>query len=234
MRVHYLQHVPFEGLGSIENTLKDKGCSITLTQFFKKEYFLPDTASFDCLIIMGGPMNIYQQDLYPWLRDEKVFIKEAIDAKKVVIGICLGAQLIADVLGAKVYKNKYREIGWFPVRTDKQLKTTNLSKAFPSEFFAFHWHGDTFDIPQGAFSIGETSACKNQGFIFQNHVVALQFHLETTKESIVALVENCRDELDGSLYVHSENEILVDQKYFLQAQDIINRLLDVLLIAERK
>ena len=114
MRIHSLEHEPFEGLANIEVWAKSRGYSISRTLLFNNEE-LPDISDFDWLVIMGGSMNIYEEEKYPWLREEKDFIAEAIAAKKIVLGVCLGSQLAADVLGGRVSRNKYKEIGWFPV-----------------------------------------------------------------------------------------------------------------------
>ena len=103
MRLHYLQHVPFEGLGNIETWAKNKGFHITRTRFFDNEP-LPSTDDFEWLVVMGGPMNIYEETGYPWLVKEKKFIEECLKRDKFVLGICLGGQLIADVLGGRVVK----------------------------------------------------------------------------------------------------------------------------------
>ena len=227
MKVHYLQHVPFEGLGSIECELKKKGHKITSTKLYN-EKITTSIKDVDWLIIMGGPMGIHDEKTYPWLLEEKLFIKKAISAGKIVLGICLGAQLIADVLGAKVYKNKYREIGWFPLNITPKIDNTILSKVFPKQFDTFHWHGDTFDIPDGAIAIAESEACKNQGFIFNNRVLALQFHLETTPESATGLVKNCGCELDNSQYVQSEDQIFENPQKFYDINQIMGLVLDTL------
>ncbi len=226
MIVHYLQHVPFEGLGSIEKQLISKGHALTNTKLFKEKINVSEN-DIDCLIIMGGPMGIYDEHLYPWLKDEKKFIKNTIEAGKKVLGICLGAQLIADALGAKVYKNKFREIGWFPVIKTKEAKYTVLSDIMPDKFEAFHWHGDTFDIPYNAIPLGESQACKNQGFVFDNRVLAFQFHLETTPQSAAALVQNCANELDGSKYVQTEKEIFKDTLKFEKINMIMSSVLNI-------
>jgi GMP synthase-like glutamine amidotransferase len=213
LRIHYLQHVPFEGLSSIELALKEKGHDITSTHLYDDQP-LPRVSDIDWLIIMGGPMGIYDEEIYPWLSDEKRFIKDVIDSGKIVLGICLGAQLIANVLGAKVYKNKYREIGWFKINCLPEIEGTILSSAIPDQLEVFHWHGDTFDIPTGAKALASSEACKNQGFILNNRVVGFQFHLETTFQSASSLINNCRNELDGSHYVQTESEILSDNLKF--------------------
>lgn len=230
MRVHHLQHVPFEGLSSIESVLKEKGHQLSSTHLYDGQP-LPPVNDIDWLIVMGGPMGIYDENIYPWLKEEKQFIKKAINSGKIVLGICLGAQLIASALGAKVYKNKYREIGWFNIRRSPDTINTILSTAMPESTEVFHWHGDTFDIPEGASILAESEACKNQGFIIDDRVVALQFHLETTVESAKALIENCSGELDGSVYVQTENELLSNKQRFIN----INRIMiDVLTALEEK
>jgi len=207
MRIHYLQHVPFEDLANIETWAKDNGHSVSVTKLYLNES-LPGMDYFDWLIVMGGPMNIYEEMDYPWLVAEKQFIDEAIKAGKVVLGICLGAQLISDVLGGKVKKNNYKEIGWFPVSKTVEANNSVFFKSLPDEFMAFHWHGDTFDLPPGAIRLAESQGCKNQAFEYNGKVLGLQFHLESSETSITRLIENCRDELTEGKYFQSENEIL--------------------------
>lgn len=226
MRVHHLQHVPFENLGSIQTVLKKNGHTLTSTHLYKGDNLL-SVNDLDLLIVMGGPMSVSDENIYPWLKAEKQFIKEAIKSGKKVLGICLGAQLIAEVLGAEVHKNKYREIGWFNVEITEEAAQTALSDILPDSFEAFHWHGDTFEIPAGAIHIAQSEACKNQGFIFDNRVLALQFHLETTPESAEALLKNCRDELDGSKYVQNEKEIYSDREKFLKINSVMTSVLKI-------
>lgn len=204
MRAHYLQHVPFEGLGSIEPWLKSKGYTITQTCFFESAD-LPDIEAIDLLIVMGGPMSINDEQEHPWLIAEKAFIRQAIEAGKPVIGICLGAQLIASSLGARVYPNNEKEIGWFPVQDI--ASNDNSTFHFPSSAEVFHWHGETFDLPPGAIRIARSEACANQAFQIGKSVIGLQFHLETTPESAEAIVTHCRDELVPSKYIQSESVI---------------------------
>ena len=223
-RIHYLQHVPFEGIGSMQSYFQDKGYVISSTHLYKDE-LLPAPDEFDWLVVMGGPMGVYDVESYPWLNKEKQFIKEVIDSGKVIIGICLGAQLIADVLGANVYKNKQAEIGWFnikPIHTDTE---SILSHIFKEEMEVFHWHGDMFDIPEHALPVARSEACENQGFIYDDRVIGFQFHLETTSESAYALVENCRDELLESGYVQSESEILSSDTRFKEINTIMHLVL---------
>jgi GMP synthase-like glutamine amidotransferase len=205
VRAHYLQHVPFEGLGSIEPWLRAAGYEIGNTRLFESGE-LPDPDDFDLLVVMGGPMSVNDEIDYPWLAEEKQFIGSAIEAGKPVLGVCLGAQLIASSLGARVYPNRYKEIGWIPVTGIPPADASVFQ--FPATLDAFHWHGETFELPSGAVRLARTEACENQAFQVGKSVIGLQFHLETTPQSAGELVRNCRDELIASPYVLTEKEIL--------------------------
>ena len=205
MRAHYLQHVPFEGLSSIAPWLEAAGYEITKTQFFESAE-LPDLRMIDLLVVMGGPMSVNDKDEFPWLVPEKQFIREAIDSGKPVLGICLGAQLIASVMGAKVYNNTVKEIGWFPVQGVSSISSSSFS--FPPSTKVFHWHGETFDLPSRATLLAHSEGCENQAFQIGTSVIGLQFHLEITPESVWEIVSNCRDELVPSKYIQTEEEIL--------------------------
>ena len=219
MQAHYLQHVPFEGLGSIEAWLESAGYSIASTQLYESTN-LPDLEQVDLLIVMGGPMSVNDEKEFPWLVAEKEFIRNAISLGKPLLGVCLGAQLIASALGAKVYKNSETEIGWFPV--DAVSNSSNSLFSFPESSQVFHWHGETFDLPAGATLLASSAGCVNQAFQLGNSVIGLQFHLETTAQSATELVNNCRDELIPAKYVQTEEGILsADSDSYLS----INRLM---------
>ena len=204
-RAHAVQHVPFEGLGSIEPWLVAEGYSITWTRLFAGES-LPAAEGPDLLIVLGGPMSVNDETGFPWLRDEKRFVRRSIEAGVPLLGICLGAQLIASALDARVYPNRHREIGWFPVyRTPVDPGVTSV---FPDRFDAFHWHGETFDLPSGAALLARNDACEHQAFAVGRSVVGLQFHLETTPLSAQSLIENCRNELVQGRFVQTEAAIL--------------------------
>ncbi len=205
MRTHFLQHVPFEGLGSIEPWLKAAGCEITSTRFFESTH-LPSADEVNLLIVMGGPMSVNDEGEFPWLVQEKRFIRTCIEARKGVLGVCLGAQLIAGAMGARVYRNQAKEIGWFPIQAVPSVDESIF--CFPPSVEVFHWHGETFDLPPGAAHLARSEGCENQAFQLGRSVMGLQFHLETTPESARALVENCREELIASTYVQSETVIL--------------------------
>lgn len=205
MRAHYLQHVPFEGLGSIEPWLKDAGYQISSSQFFNSG-ILPEIGDIDFLIVMGGPMSVNDETDYPWLAKEKEYIKSAIEAGKPVLGICLGAQLIANSMGGEVFQISAKEIGWFPVEAVQPERTSIFR--FPKETEVFHWHGETFSLPVGAVQIAKSKGCENQAFQIGKNVVGLQFHLETTPVSAQEIVENCKDEIVEGEYIQTELEIM--------------------------
>ncbi|MBP7738961.1 MAG: type 1 glutamine amidotransferase [Spirochaetes bacterium] len=227
MRIHCLQHVPFEGPAYLESVARSRGAEISVTRLFDGEP-LPGPTEYDLLAIMGGPMGVHDEGKYPWMKQEKKFIGEAIKGGKKIVGICLGAQLIADVMGAAVYKNRYREIGWFPVTRTGGAVASVIGAVLPERFTAFHWHGDTFDIPAGAVHIAESNACRNQGFVYDDRVVALQFHLEATPESVKALLDNCLDELDGTMFVQGEKDIAADL-FFGECNQLFGRIFDTLM-----
>ena len=208
MRAHYLQHVPFEGLGSIEAWLRGKDYNITCTRLYMDEP-LPELKGIDCLIVLGGPMSVNDEADFPWLAAEKQFISAAIESDMPVLGICLGAQLIACSRGAEVYRNASKEIGWF------KLESVSSGGAmvfkFPEEVLAFHWHGETFSLPEGAVQLASSRKCHNQAFQLGENVIALQFHLESTPESVRAIVDNCRNELVEGECIQKEEEILSAQ-----------------------
>jgi GMP synthase-like glutamine amidotransferase len=205
MRAHYLQHVAFEGPGSIEPWLAAAGYGITGTRLFESAR-LPAVNDVDLLVVMGGPMSVNDEDDFPWLAAEKRFIRDAIRSGKPVLGVCLGAQLIASALGARVYPNSEKEIGWFPVR-----RVPSAGKPvfrFPDSADVFHWHGETFDLPPEAILLASSEGCAHQAFQLGRAVIGLQFHLESTPDSVRDIVAHCRPELRPARYVQTEREIL--------------------------
>lgn len=228
MKIHYLQHVPFEGLGNIETWAKLQGHVLSSTHFYQDES-LPNLEEFDFLVVMGGPMNIYEENKYPWLVNEKKFIEQAIKYDKIVLGICLGSQLIADVLGAKVFPNPEPEIGWFPIELTTEAQTSNVFNVLPKQLTVFHWHGDTFELPQGATRMASSAGCKNQAFIYGKKAIGLQCHLEATKSSVQKLIEHGADELGEGKYIQKPYEMLAGQDNFQKINDAMHRLLNRLI-----
>ena len=225
MRIHYIQHVHYEGIGAIQHWVDSKNHELTGTHLFLDER-LPEIDDFDWLVIMGGPMSVHDESLYPWLTEEKQLIRQAINENRAIIGICLGAQLIADVLGADVRKANHKEIGWFSVNLTSDAENSELFKGFPETFYAFHWHGETFDIPHGAIHIAYSEAVKNQAFVYNNRVVGLQFHLETTRDLLAGMLENCRSDLTDGPFVQSESGIIAGKSHMQHMHSLLFRLLD--------
>jgi GMP synthase-like glutamine amidotransferase len=206
MRVHILQHVEFEGPGAAKAWLTAQGARVDYTRFFAPQAKLPDPRTLDLIIAMGGPMSVNDEDKYPWLQEEKRFLSEAIRHGTPVLGICLGAQLIAAACGSKVTAARSREIGWHPISAVDGDDSGCFS--FPPQTTAFHWHGETFDLPAGAVHLARSAACENQAFQLGRSVVGLQFHLEAIPDSVELLIRNCGQELaDGGPWVQSETAI---------------------------
>lgn len=221
--IHWLQHVPFEGLGSMEEWLTEQGHKLSCTRLWADDV-LPAADSFSALIVMGGPMGIYDHDEYPWLVQEKEFLRQVVDQGTPTLGICLGAQLLADILGAEVSANPEKEIGWFPVVASPEMPPS-LSAVLPEKMTVFHWHGDTFTLPKDSVNIYSSKACKNQAFLYKDHILGLQFHLETTKISATALVENCGAELITAPWIMTEKEITGADSEFGRVNNYMHQLL---------
>ena len=226
MNIHYLQHVPFETLSSVEDWAYKPGNRVTATRFFEDDR-LPFVDAFDMLIVLGGSMSTGDEAKYPWLKKEKELIAKAIAKGKMVLGICLGSQLIAEVLGSKVYANNEKEIGWFPVQIADSISSPLY--IIPSETIVFHWHGDTFDLPNNASLLASTTACKNQAFFINPNILGLQFHLEANEKSIGEFIAHGKSELtQGGNFVQTEAELqagvamysAANQKYLIE---ILNR-----------
>lgn len=225
VRVHCFQQVPEEGLACILDRLVFHQVQLSYTRFYMQDP-LPQVDDFDFLIVMGGPMSVYEEDKYPWLKDQKILIKQAVEEGKAVLGICLGSQFIASALGAKVYSGKQKEIGWFP------LNITEMGQellSIPEGHSVFHWHGDTFDLPEGAQLLASSASTPHQGFAVGDKVVALQFHLEVNEEAIEAMTTSFAEELQQSAYVQDAETIKAGLSYISENQKVMFALVDRLL-----
>lgn len=224
MRVHWLQHARHETLGSIEPWLKKHRHEVSCTRLYAEDP-LPPPESVDWLLILGGPMNIYQYRKYPWLKPEKRFIEQVLVGNRKVLGICLGAQLLADVLGGKTRQNKQTEIGFFKVYSDLNAADSDLLSCVPSGSEVFHWHGDTYDLPPGAIGHHKSDACVNQSFTWGARVLGLQFHLEVGSKEAAHWLELANPA--PSAYVQTAGEILARPERFAGDHRMMNRVLDV-------
>jgi GMP synthase (glutamine-hydrolysing) len=218
-------HVPFEGPGLITRWIDEQGHQLNYTRFFKSDP-LPDPDAIDLLIIMGGPMNVNDRQVHAWLRDEIGWVTGFIKTGKPAIGICLGAQIIATALGSEVYQGKDKEIGWHDIRFLPPFENHPVFREIPHVIKVFHWHGDTFHIPEGATRVAASSLFPNQGFIYRDRLAALQFHLEVTPESVKDLVENCREELVPGPYIQDEEKLLDKTMFTDISRKLLFQILD--------
>ncbi len=225
MRAHCLMNVHFEEPGYIADWMDRQTYSMPVWRLFENPS-LPDVEDVDLLVVMGGPMNIYEEERYPFLAGEKELINACIKEHKHVLGICLGAQLIADALGEKVFMNREKEIGWFPTQPGNGNNDHEILSVFPETFTPFHWHGETFNLPEGARMLGSSDACRNQGFLYGDHVLALQFHLEITPQIIEGLLQHASDDLTAGTYVQSVPEIREGLEYCPENKAVLFKLLD--------
>ena len=220
-KIYIVKHVPFEGPGYIEKWAEQNSIKLEILNAYDFEF--PDIEKNCGVVLMGGPMSV--NDDYMFLKKEKIWVKNLLDNNISLLGICLGAQIIADLLGSEVYKANNKEIGWFPVYADENLKNDSYLKTFNDEEIVFHWHGEVFDLPEGAQRLffNEISSC--QGFCKDN-AAGLQFHLESTKETTDFLIKNCFDDLaEKGRFVQSEKEIKSENTNFKR----INSLMSVFL-----
>ncbi|AKB56825.1 type 1 glutamine amidotransferase [Methanosarcina barkeri] len=227
MKVHVLQHSSINTLGTIEEYTKTKNNRLESTRFYET-ISPPELESFDLLIIMGGPIGVYDYKDNPWLRDEKAFIKQAIEAGKTILGICLGAQLLADILGARVYENRHVEMGWFPVRASGGENKPEFFEGLPDKIMFFHWHSRTFDLPAGAVQLFESEGCRNQGFIYNDRVIALQFHPEVNEDRILSLIKWFGDGMENGPFVQKKEEMLGKKEYLDATKKFMFLILDKL------
>jgi len=205
MRIHYLQHVPFEGPAAIADWAADRGHEITGSHLYRGDP-LPGADDFDWLVVMGGPMGVGDVDDYPWMRPELDLIGASVERGRRVLGICLGAQFLAHALGARVYPAPEKEIGWFPVE-GLAVERPGIYAGLPVRFTPLHWHGDTFDLPADAVPLAQGPGCPNQAFQVGERAIGLQFHIEATPSSVAALVEHCSGEIGDGRWQMGADEI---------------------------
>lgn len=227
LRIHYIQHVPFEKLGYIESWAVANNAELSVSKLYEAIEF-PDLSEFDWLIILGGPMSVYDENYMLWFKAEKEFIESAIKADKTILGICLGAQILADVLGAKVYPNRKKEIGWFPVFLTEFGRNFTPLNNFPPSLTVFHWHGDTFDLPKSANHLFRTDICTNQAFMVNDRIIGLQFHFEATPDTIKEMISNCRHELIPDEFIQTEKAIMEQIDLCKQANANLIKILNYL------
>ena len=179
-----VRHVAFEDLGSLEGVLAGRGYRVEYRDAGVDDLADVDPGGADLLVVLGGPIGAYEEDRYPFLADEIRLIEERLRLDRPTIGICLGSQLMARALGARVYPGPAKEIGWKPLVLTKAGKRSALAALDAVGRRVLHWHGDTFDLPDGAVRLASTDVCDNQAFAFGRAALGLQFHIETRADHI--------------------------------------------------
>ncbi|OGW51543.1 MAG: hypothetical protein A2Z50_02315 [Nitrospirae bacterium RBG_19FT_COMBO_42_15] len=216
MKALILQNASHEGPGTIENYLKENNIAYTTVDLSKKGYKISDLSDYNALIVMGGPMNVYETDEFPYLIEEEKIIRTAIEKNHLVLGICLGAQMMAKALSAKVTKGKTKEIGWYDIAlTDDGLKDKALGP-LGKDIKVFQWHGDTFDMPSGAVRLAGSELFPNQAFRYGKRAYALQFHLEVTEDIIKDWIKHGEAELKPLQGLIDPQKIVEDNKKYIK------------------
>lgn len=210
MKIAVFQHVEFEQPALITEWAAEHNHIVKIYHLYQHNCQLPEINDFDMLIVMGGPMSANDCSSVDWLASEKKFILTAIKANKFVFGICLGAQLIAAALGAKISRMPSREIGWHKIKIIPNSSNNNYVRCFTDGMKVFHWHGEKFDIPEGAQHLLASEACANQAFLYGKNVIGLQFHLEMDKANITDIIANCGNEIEPAKYIQTAHVIEAD------------------------
>ncbi|MBX7058579.1 MAG: hypothetical protein K1X75_10985 [Leptospirales bacterium] len=205
MRLRIFQHVPFESAAMIGDWAEARGVEVLVTRLFAGER-PPGHADADLLAVMGGPMGVYDEGRHPWLIMEKMALQQWLDAKRGILGVCLGAQLLAEALGARVEKNREAEIGWRPVIFSDRARQHPAFGHFPYNPMVLHWHGDVFSLPPGALHLASTDLTPNQAFL-QGRALGLQFHLEMDQDAVERIIAACAEDLRPGPFVQSVQQL---------------------------
>jgi GMP synthase-like glutamine amidotransferase len=223
MKLHILQHAAYEGPGEIATWAQERGHTVSISHLYRGDA-LPALQDFDALVIMGGEMNIYQYRDWPWLQAESEFIQAALHHGKPAVGICLGAQFLADALGSRVVQNPVYELGWFPVFWTAESR--DWFPKLPSGGPVLHWHGDRFSLPMGATRLAISLGCHEQGFIVPGKALALQFHMEVNPALVKLYVESQGSWPSGK-YVQDPSQILSEAGKYCEAnRHLLHDMLD--------
>jgi GMP synthase (glutamine-hydrolysing) len=196
-RILVVQHVPHEGLGIIGPALVRGGFQAEFLKVYENRSIPRTTDGYSGLIVLGGPMGVYEADFFPFIKGELRLIESALKAKTPTLGVCLGSQMIAGAAGAKVYKGGKKEIGWYRVSLTDEGEADRLLMGMPKEFTVFQWHGDTFDVPEGGVNLASSELFPNQLIRIGANAYGVQFHLEVTERMVYEWIRVNSDELNG-------------------------------------
>ena len=233
MHLHYFQHDYFEDLGFIGEWASQNGFTTSATRFDINPQ-LPNHESYDWLVVMGGKMSVNDSDKYPWLIEEIAFIKQAIEFGKVVIGICLGSQLLARALGSDVFRNKVPEMGFLPVQFNENARMDKVFQHFPESLTVLHVHFDTFNLPAGAINMAKSDATQCQAFRKGETVFAFQFHFEVTPENVKDFISEVSPEIVDGPFSQTPTEMLKLAGCCLDNNTIFRKVLDEIPITTNK
>jgi GMP synthase (glutamine-hydrolysing) len=222
MKILFITHADFETPGVIETWAREKKYEVSMLKPYREESCKPND-DFDFLIIMGGPQSACDLDKYPYLFDEIKLIKKAIEQDKIVLGFCLGAQLIGEALGAKTERSPEKEIGVFPIILTSDALTDPILKDFPKVFPAIHWHSDMPGQTKDSILLAGSAGCPRQILRYRNKVYGFQCHLEITKAGIEAMVAACPEDLVLSMYTQTKQELLAND------YNLINKFMIIIL-----
>lgn len=225
MHIHYFQHDHFEDLGYIADWAKEHNFTTSVTRF-DKQPILPLFGDFDWLVVLGGKMGVYETGEFPWILREIEFIRQAIEQNKTVIGICLGSQLIASSLGAKVFKNKEPEMGFWPVQFTSEARKDEVFSWFTDELLVMHMHSDTFEVPEGAVIMASSAVSPCQAFRFGKKVFAFQFHFEVSLYNLEEFTRETEPELKAARFTQTRNEMLALAECCVNNNLIFSHVLD--------
>jgi GMP synthase-like glutamine amidotransferase len=225
MHMAVLQHVEFEAPAGVADWAAGRGVALRIFHLYR-DATLPSLSGFDMLTVMGGPMSANDEARFAWLAPEIALVHAAIAAGKTVVGICLGAQIIAKALGARVYRGSAKEIGWFPV--DRTVGSHPCFDDLPETFTPLHWHGETFDLPAEATLLASSKITKTQAFTVGRQVLGLQFHMEASEASVRALLKGAADEIGRGIFEQQPRTILAGLDQCASLRPLLYTVLDQL------
>lgn len=226
MKVHFLIHLPYKEYTFAENWVLENRHTLSRNHLLEEDFNFPEPETFDLLVVLGGIMSVNDESEYPWLVKEKKYIESVMKRNKKVLGVCFGSQLLADVLGAKVYKHEIPEVGWHEISLLNEAEESLVFKNLPDKFVSFVWHYDTFDIPAGCTRLARSEACKNQAFEYGTQIIGLQFHPEFTLENIKRLLKDYGNLIVESEFSQSPELILSKKGNFKASNNILKIILE--------